>query len=77
MKVQSKFTFFLPSDSFIYSRRYSHRELVSVTAEPQEKFALVIAAAVEGEFFRLINRSDLELFALRKKYETFLFNFRM
>lgn len=44
---------------------------MGVAAEPQEKFALVIAAAVEGEFFRLINRSDLELFALRKTYISF------
>lgn len=44
---------------------------MGVTAKSQEKFALVIAAAVEGEFFRLINRSDLELFALCEKYNLF------
>lgn len=38
---------------------------MGVTAESQEKFALVVAAAVEGELVRLVNRADLELFALR------------
>lgn len=40
---------------------------MGVTAESQEEFALVIAAAVEGELLRLINRSDFELFTLRKR----------
>lgn len=46
---------------------------MSVTAKSQEKLALVIAPAVEGKFFRLINRSDFELFALRKIYKKNLF----
>lgn len=75
MNKNTKFTFFFSFNSFIYSRCYSHRELMGVTAESQEKFALVIAAAVEGEFFRLINCSNFEFFALRKKYKLFFFNF--
>lgn len=39
---------------------------MGVTAESQEKFALVIAATVEGEFVRLIDCTDLELFTLNK-----------
>jgi len=44
---------------------------MGVTAKSQEEFTLVIATAVESEFFRLINRSDFELFALRKEYHNF------
>lgn len=37
---------------------------MGVTAKSQEKLALVIAAAVEGELVRLIDCTDLELFTL-------------
>lgn len=40
---------------------------MGVTAKSQEEFALVIAAAVEGELVRLIDCTDLKLFALYSK----------
>jgi len=60
-------TFFFPSPGLVYSRCYSHGELMGVAAKPKKKLALVIATAVEGEFVRLINRTDFKLLALRRK----------
>jgi len=40
---------------------------MGVAAKPKEKLALIIAATVESEFVRLINRTDFKLLALRGK----------
>lgn len=60
-------TFLLSSPGFIKSGCYGHRELVSVSAEAQQKLALVITSTVERELIGLINRTDFEFFALKIK----------
>lgn len=60
-------TFFFPFFGFVHPGRYCHRELMGVAAKSPEKFAFVIASAVESEFVRLIDRSYFKLLALFQK----------